>query len=59
MTYKITVKINEKNLSTEAIRQAVDYISRALDGMQIAHTIECQKDRIMLSKMSKPPTIID
>jgi hypothetical protein len=59
VTYKITVKINEKNISTEAIRQAVDYISRALDGMQIAHTIECQKDRIMLSKMSKPPTIID
>ncbi|HEX7031664.1 MAG TPA: hypothetical protein VF172_01565 [Nitrososphaera sp.] len=59
MTYKITVKINEKNLSTEAIRQAVEYISSALDGMQIAHTIECQKDRIVLSKMSKPPTIMD
>lgn len=59
MTYKITVKINEKNLSTEAIQQAVGYISRALDSMQIAHTIECHKDKIVLSKMSKPPTIID
>jgi hypothetical protein len=59
VTYKITVKINEKNLSTEAMRQAVDYISRALDSMQIAHTIECHKDRIVLSRMSKPPTIID
>ncbi len=59
MTYKITVKINEEKLSTDAIRQAVDYISRALDGMQIAHTIECHKDRIVLSRMSKPPTIID
>jgi len=59
MTYKITVRTNEKTLSTDAMRQAVEYVSRALDSMQIAHTIECQKDRIMLSKMSKPPTVID
>ena len=59
MTYKITVKINEKTLSTEAIQQAVDYISRSLDGMQIAHTIECHKDKMVLSKMSKPHTIVD
>ncbi len=58
MTYKITVKINEKNLSTEAIKQAVNYISGALDSMQIAHTIECHKDRIVLTRMSKPPTIV-
>lgn len=58
MTYKITVKINEKNLSTEAMRQAVSYISRALESMHIAHTIECHKDTIVLSKMSRPPTII-
>ncbi|HXV45411.1 MAG TPA: hypothetical protein VD736_01945 [Nitrososphaera sp.] len=59
MTYKITVKINEKNLSTEAIKQAVNYISGALDSMQIAHTIECHKDKIVLSRMSKPPTIVE
>ncbi|HXG06036.1 MAG TPA: hypothetical protein VNI77_01765 [Nitrososphaera sp.] len=59
MTYKITVKIHEKNLSAEAVRQAVEYISSALDGMQIAHTIECQKDSIILSKMTKPPTVTD
>jgi hypothetical protein len=59
VTYKITVKINEKNLSTEAIRQAVNYISGALDSMQIAHTIEFHKDKIVLSKMSKPPTITE
>lgn len=59
VTYKITVKINEKNLSTEAIRQAVNYISGALDSMQIAHSIEFHKDKIVLSKMSKPPTITE
>lgn len=59
VTYKITVKINEKNLSTEAIRQAVNYISGALDSMQIAHSVECHKDKIVLSKMSKPPTITE
>lgn len=59
VTYKITVKINEKNLSTEAIKQAVNYISGALDSMQIAHTIECHNDKIVLTKMSKPPTILE
>jgi hypothetical protein len=59
VTYKITVKIHEKNLSTEAIGQAVGYVSRALESMHIAHTIECHKDRIVLSRMSRPPTIID
>lgn len=57
MTYKITVKINEKTLTTEAIQQAVNYISGALESMQIAHTIECHKDKMVLSKMSKPPVI--
>lgn len=59
MTYKITVKINEKNLSAEAIQQAVKYISGALGSMQIAHTIECQKDKIVLLRMSKPPVIVE
>jgi hypothetical protein len=59
LTYKITVKINEKNLSTEAIQQAVNYISGVLGGMQIAHTIECHKDKMVLLKMSKPPTIAE
>lgn len=59
MSYKITVKINEKNLTAEAIRQAANYISEALDNMQIAHTIECQKDRMILFKTSKPPEIIE
>ena len=59
MTYKITVNINEKNLSTDAIRQAVNYISGALNSMQIAHTIECHKDKIVLSRMSKPPEITE
>jgi hypothetical protein len=59
VTYKITVKINEKNLSTEAIQQAVNYISGALSSMQIAHTIECNKDKIVLLKMSKPPTLVE
>ena len=59
MTYKITVKIIEKNLSTEAIRQAVNYISGALDSMQIAHTIECHHDKIVLAKMTKPQTLIE
>ena len=58
MTYKITVKIIEKNLSTEAIRQAVNYISGALDSMQIAHTIECHHDKIVLAKMTKPQTLL-
>jgi hypothetical protein len=59
LTYKITVKINEKNLSTEAIQQAVNYISGVLGSMQIAHTIECHKDKMVLLKMSKPPTIAE
>jgi hypothetical protein len=59
VTYKITVKINEKNLSTEAIKQAVNYISGALDSMQIAHKIECHKDKIVLSRVSKPPEIME
>jgi len=57
VTYRITVKINEKNLSTEAIQQAATYISGALENMRIAHTIECHKDKIVLSKMSKPQVI--
>ncbi len=57
MTYKITVKINEKNLTNEAIQQAASYISGALDSMQIAHTIECHNDKIVLSRVSKPPVI--
>ena len=59
MTYKIAGKIIEKNLSTEAIRQAVNYISGALDSMQIAHTIECHHDKIVLAKMTKPQTLIE
>jgi len=59
VTYKITVKINENNLTNEAIQQAVNYISGALDSMQIAHTIECHNDKIVLSKMTKPPTIVE
>jgi len=59
VTYKITVNINEKNLSTDAIRQAVNYISGALNSMQIAHTIECHKDKIVLSRTSKPPEITE
>ena len=59
MTYKITVKIIEKNLSTEAISQAVNYISGALDSMQITHTIECHHDKIVLAKMTKLPTLIE
>jgi hypothetical protein len=59
VTYKITVQINEKNLSTEAMQQAVNYISEALSGMQIAHTIECQKDKMVLLKMSKPPVVVE
>lgn len=59
MTYKITVKINEKNLTTDAIQQAVNYFSGALDSMQIAHTIECHNDKIVLSKMSEPPVITE
>lgn len=59
MTYKITVKINEKTLTTEAIQQTVNYISGALENMQIAHTIECHKDKMVLSKMSKPQMITE
>lgn len=59
VTYKITVKINEKNLSTDAMQQAVNYISEALGSMQIAHTIECQKDNMVLLKMSKPPVVVE
>ena len=53
------MKINEKNLTTDAIQQAVNYISGALDSMQIANTIGCHKDKIVLSKMSKPPVIVE
>lgn len=59
VTYKITVQINEKNLSTDAMQQAVNYISEALGSMQIAHTIECQKDKMVLLKMSKPPVVVE
>jgi hypothetical protein len=48
-----------KNLSTEAIQQAVNYISGVLGSMQIAHTIGCYKDKMVLLKMSKPPTIAE
>jgi len=27
--------------------------------MQIAHTIECHHDKIVLAKMTKPPTLIE
>lgn len=39
MTYRITIKINEKNLTTNAIQQATSYISGAFDSMQISDTI--------------------
>jgi len=54
MAYKITITINEEKASAYSILQACNYISEALDAMQISHTIECHKEGMKLSKITKP-----
>jgi hypothetical protein len=41
---------NKKTLTSDAIRRTVNYLSEALDKMQIAHTIECHKYKVKITK---------
>ena len=54
MAYEITITINEEKASAESILSACNYLSEALDTMQIAHTIQCQKEGMILGKITKP-----
>jgi hypothetical protein len=54
MAYEINIIINEDNATAESIVSACNYVSEALDKMQIAHTIQCQKEGMILSKITKP-----
>lgn len=54
MAYEITITINEEKATAESILSACNYLSDALDTMQIAHTIQCQKEGMILAKMTKP-----
>lgn len=54
MTFKITVTVKEEGITSEQIQQAVNYISGALDSMQISHVIELHKDKMKLSKLTRP-----
>lgn len=54
MAYEINIIINEDNATAESIVSACNYVSEALDTMQIAHTIQCQKEGMILSKITKP-----
>jgi hypothetical protein len=57
MGYEITITINEEKATAESIISTSNYLSDVLDSMQIAHTIECKKEDMRLSKVTKPMTI--
>lgn len=57
MGYEITITINEDKATAESIMSTCYYLSDVLDAMQIAHTIECKKEGMRLSKVTKPLTI--
>lgn len=54
MAYEITITINEEKATAESILLACNYLSDALDTMQIAHAIQCQKEGMILAKLTKP-----
>ena len=57
MGYEITITINEDRATAESMMSICNYLSDVLDAMQIAHTIECKKEEMRLSKITKPITI--
>lgn len=54
MAYEITIIINEEKATAESILTTCNYLSDVLDTMQIAHTIKCQKEGMILAKITKP-----
>jgi hypothetical protein len=54
VTFKITVTVKEEGITSEQIQQAANYISGALDSMQISQVIELHKDKMKLSKQTRP-----
>lgn len=57
MGYEITITINEESATTESMMSICNYLSDVLDSMQIAHTIECKKEEMRVSKVTKPLTL--
>jgi hypothetical protein len=48
VTYKLTIEIKEKKLSSDELRQASRYLSEVLTKMGIDHSIECHMDKLKL-----------
>lgn len=57
MGYEITITINEEKTTTESMMSVCNYLSDVLDAMQIAHTIECKKEEMRVSKVTRPLTL--
>jgi hypothetical protein len=53
VTYKITIEIKEKNLTSDELKQASRYISEALGKMGIDHSIICHMDKLKLFQIAK------
>jgi hypothetical protein len=53
VTYKLTIEIKEKKLTSDELEQASRYISEALSKMGIDHSIECHMDQLKLFRIAK------
>jgi len=53
VTYKITIEIREKKLTTDELKQASRYLSEALSKMGIDHALECSMDKLKLFGIAK------
>lgn len=53
VTYKITIEINEKKLTSDELKQASRYLSEALGKMGIDHAIICHIDKMKLFRIAK------
>lgn len=53
VSYKITIEIKEKKLTSDELQQASRYLSDALTRMGIDHAIICHMDKLKLFKIAK------
>lgn len=53
MTYKITIAFSDKELTTEQVLQAANFLSETLNDMRMSHVMHCSKDRIKLATLTK------
>jgi ferredoxin len=53
VSYKITIEIKEKKMTTYELKQASRYISEALSKMGIDHVIDCHMDKLKLYRVAR------